>query len=123
MNATPQMTDSMIAAIGWFYLITNSARIFTYIPQIFAVWRCQDGARAISLLTWGPWVVSHLAAIAYGVLVVHDVFFVVISAINLSGCAAVAVLAAHRRGLLGGTAVLRAGAGSPVAKGTEPRRC
>ena len=100
MNATPQLTDPVIAAISWFDLVTNSARIFTYIPQIIAVWRCQDGARAILLLTWGSWVISHLAAIAYGVLVVHDVFFVVISTINLTGCGAVTVLAAHRRDFL-----------------------
>ena len=67
--------------------------------------------------------ISHLAAIAYGVLVVHDVFFVVISAINLIGCGAVTVLAAHRRGLLGRAAVFRAGAQSPVAQSTEPRQC
>lgn len=108
MNSTLQITDPVIAAIGWFYLVTNSARILTYIPQIIAVWRCRDGARAISLLTWGSWVISHVAAVAYGVLVVHDVFFVVISAINLTGCGMVTVLAAHRRGLLGSTAVLRA---------------
>lgn len=119
-EASLQLSSTTAAAIGWFYLVTNSVRVLTYIPQIIAVWRCRDGARAISLLTWGSWVISNAAAIAYGVLVVHDAFFVVISTINLGGCAAVTLLAAQRRGLLDGASLFRNGAVSPVAHSAEP---
>ena len=102
MDAHIAVDGSVAAAIGWFYLVTNSTRVITYIPQIVAVWRCTDGARAISLLTWGSWLCSHLTAIAYGLLVVHDAFFVAISTINLVGCGTVTLIAARRRGLLGG---------------------
>ncbi len=95
-----QLTDPVVTAIGWFYLVTNSARVLTYMPQIVAVWRCTDGARALSLITWCSWVVSHAAAMAYGAFVVHDRFFFVISAINFTCCAAVASIAAHRRSSL-----------------------
>ena len=97
MLASTPWNDPMAMAIGWFYLVTNSVRILTYIPQIIAVWRCRDGARAISLLTWGSWTVSNIAAVLYGMLVVNDTFFIAISTINLIGCGAVTVIAAHRR--------------------------
>jgi uncharacterized protein with PQ loop repeat len=84
-------------AIAWFYLATNSARLITYVPQIIAVWRCRDGARSISLLTWGSWTVSHFAAILYGIVVVPDLFFVCVSLVNLLSCAVVTAIAAQRR--------------------------
>lgn len=90
-------SGSAAAGIAWLYLVTQSVRIVTYLPQIAAVWRCRDGAHAISLLAWYAWMASHLASIAYGVLVIHDALFVAIAAINGAGCAAVAALATHRR--------------------------
>jgi hypothetical protein len=83
--------------IGWLYLLTNATRVITYVPQIVVVWRCTDGAMSVSLLTWCSWVLSHVAATAYGLLLVHDVLFVAISLINLAGCGAVAMIAARRR--------------------------
>lgn len=87
----------LLALIGWLYLLTNAARVLTYIPQIVVVWRCTDGAVSVSLLTWGSWVLSNVTATVYAVLVVRDAFFVAISLVNLLGCAAVAVIAARRR--------------------------
>ena len=86
-----------LALIGWLYLLTNAARAFTYVPQIIVVWRCTDGAPSISLLTWGSWVLSHVTAAFYGVLVVKDGLFLAITMINLLGCGAVALIAARRR--------------------------
>lgn len=53
MESLAPLDGPVAAAIGWFYLVTNSARVFAYVPQIITVWRCRDGARAISLVTWG----------------------------------------------------------------------
>lgn len=97
MHALPDFSLTTAAAIGWFYLVTNAARIFTYLPQIVAVWRSTDGARAISLFTWSSWLVSHCAAILYGTLVVHDLFFVLIALVNLFGCGSVTLIALQRR--------------------------
>lgn len=94
---TPAGTALLTAAIGWIYFFTNGARVFTYLPQILAVWRCNDGARAISLLTWSSWVVSHLAAILYAALVIHDGFFMSVSAINFLCCLTVVAIAWHKR--------------------------
>lgn len=88
---------SVMGAIAWAYLATNAVRILSYLPQIVTVWRCRDGARAISLWTWGMWTVSHTTAVLYGVVVMHDVFFTLISVINLVGCGTVAIIAARRR--------------------------
>lgn len=90
--------DPLLALTGWLYLLTNAVRVFTYLPQIVVVWRCRDGARSVSLLTWGSWALSNVTATAYGALVVQDGFFVAISLVNLTGCSAVALIAARRRG-------------------------
>ena len=94
-----QLTDPHLfaAAVGWLYFCTNGARVFTYLPQILAVWRCHDGAQSISLLTWSSWVVSHLAAILYASIVIHDAFFTGVSAINFVCCLTVTSIAWHKR--------------------------
>ena len=94
------LTDSSLttaAAIGWFYLATNAMRVFTYLPQIVAVWRSTDGARAVSLFTWGSWLVCNGSAILYGAVVVHDLFFVLIALVNFCGCTCVTLITLQRR--------------------------
>ncbi len=88
---------SMLALIAWAYLISNAVRVFSYLPQVIAVWRCRDGARSISLLTWFTWTVSHVTAAVYGLLVVRDAFFVFVSLVNMLGCGVVSLIAARRR--------------------------
>ncbi|WOO31597.1 hypothetical protein [Diaphorobacter limosus] len=117
------LADSpLLAAIAWFYLASNSIRIVTYMPQIIAVWRCTDGARAISLLAWGSWALSHLSGVIYGVLVLHDTFFVVITVINLWGCSSVTGIAAmhrwrwHHKGAPAGTRPVSQAAPTPSAR-------
>ncbi|MEO5793717.1 MAG: hypothetical protein ABIP34_01450 [Rhodoferax sp.] len=83
--------------IAWAYLITNVTRVVTYLPQIFAVWRCKDGALSVSLLTWGSWVISQATGLVYGMLVLRDLPFVLISLINLLGCTCVTAIAMQRR--------------------------
>lgn len=87
-------TDSTIASL---YFLTNAARVFTYVPQLMAVWRSTDGARDISLFTWGSWVVANATAVAYGAVVIHDLFFTLIAVLNLVCCAAVTAVGVQRR--------------------------
>ena len=91
------MPEGSLAIVGWAYLLSNALRVFTYVPQIVTVWRCEDGARSLSLLTWWSWVVSNIATTAYGLLVLRDLPFLLIALLNLSGCGAVAMIAMHRR--------------------------
>ncbi|MDB5829070.1 MAG: hypothetical protein JWQ73_3290 [Variovorax sp.] len=81
------------------YVVTNAARVFTYIPRIVVVWRSHDGAQSLSLLTWSSWVIANLTATAYGSLVMHDVFFTLVSLVNLVCCGTVTGIGARRRGL------------------------
>lgn len=85
--------------IAWLYILTNAARVFTYVPQLLAVWHSDDGARDLSLLTWSSWVVSNATAVAYGALVISDVSFTLIALLNMVCCAAVTLIGADRRGL------------------------
>ena len=94
---TPELAHTWLGLIGSLYVLTNAIRILTYIPQIVTVWRCQDGARSVSLLTWGSWVLSNATAVVYAVLVVRDLLFLFITLVNLVGCGLVAVIAARRR--------------------------
>lgn len=89
--------DLALAWIGWLYVVVNTGRVLSYLPQIAAVWRCRDGACSISLLTWSYWCVSHLTAALYAGMVVDDWKLLAVSAGNLACCAAVVVLAASRR--------------------------
>ncbi|VTU39327.1 hypothetical protein [Variovorax sp. PBL-E5] len=98
----PHFLGSFTAVIAWIYLVSNSTRVFSYLPQILAIWRCRDGARSISLWSWTSWSISHVTAGLYGMVVAHDAYLVLISVLNLVGCAAVTLVAARRRGLLRG---------------------
>ena len=112
-------------AIAWLYIVTNAARVFTYAPQLIVVWRSEDGARDISLLTWGSWVVANATAVAYGMLVVQDLFFTLIAMLNMVCCAAIACIALQRRSAYG-VAATRAGraqaARAPCANAAGPAR-
>lgn len=90
-------TDVLYGLVAWVYLLTNGARVVAYVPQIHAVWRCADGAASISLLSWGTWTLSHIAALLYGLLVLHDVPFVLVTSLHLAGCGTVTWIALRRR--------------------------
>jgi hypothetical protein len=83
--------------IGWTYVAVNTGRVLSYLPQIAAVWRCSDGARSISLMTWSYWSFSHLTAALYAGMVLVDWKLLAVSLGNLACCTCVLVLAANRR--------------------------
>ena len=98
MHTFPYLDSGLLipASIAWFYVLANALRVFTYMPQIIAAWRSQDGARALSLLTWSGWLVANLSSVLYGVLL-RDAFLTLVSLSNFAGCATVTVIAVHRR--------------------------
>lgn len=93
MSITAQAAET----IGWLYAITSALRVVAYAPQVVLVWRCVDGARSVSMLTWISSAVSHLAAAIYGVLVVADPCFTLIAVGNAVGSAAIVWVAGVRR--------------------------
>jgi hypothetical protein len=83
--------------IGWLYVLANTGRVISYLPQIAAVWRSTDGARSISLLTWSYWSFSHGTAALYAGFVVDDGKLLAVSIGNLACCTTVLALAVRRR--------------------------
>jgi|SRR5262245_6261128 len=106
------MIDSTADCIAWLYVTTNSVRVLFYAPQIRAVLKCEDGARSLSLSTWGFWTFANLTATLYGWFVIHDGAFSAIFAGNLACTAAVTLIATKKR--LGARACVRAIGPSPA---------
>ena len=66
------MNDILIQVIGGLFLATNTGRVLAYVPQFIGVWKCEQGARSVSLLTWLYFAISHLTGAMYGIWVAHD---------------------------------------------------
>lgn len=88
---------SAAECVAWLYVITNSVRVFFYVPQIRAVLKAEDGAQALSLSTWSFWTFANLTATLYGWFVIHDSAFCAIFAGNVACSAAVTLIAARKR--------------------------
>lgn len=92
------ITAEAVQAIGWFYAATSVLRVVAYAPQVWLVWRCVEGARSVSMITWITSAVSHLAATIYGLGVVYDFCFVAVGVGNFVGSVAVVWVACAQRG-------------------------
>jgi hypothetical protein len=64
--------DAFHQAIGWLFVTVNAARTAAYLPQIWAAFTSSDGARGVSILTWGYFALSHLTGAAYSFDVARD---------------------------------------------------
>jgi hypothetical protein len=89
--------DQVLWLVGWAYVLANTGRVLSYLPQIATVWRCGDGARSISLLTWSYWAFSHLTACLYAGMAMHDGKLLAVSLGNLACCSTVVLLTTLRR--------------------------
>jgi hypothetical protein len=92
--------DNMSETITWLFVTVNSARMLAYLPQIYTAWRCNDGARSISLVTWGYFTAAHLTGAFYCLSVANDPKLAAVFVGNCLACAAlVAVVGWKRRKL------------------------
>ncbi len=91
------MIDTAADWMAWVYVVTNSLRVFFYAPQIRAVLKAEDGARAVSIVTWSFWTFAHLTAMLYGWFVIHDSAFCAIFSGNLACTTLVTLIAARKR--------------------------
>lgn len=91
------MIDGAVDCVAWLYVITNSLRVFFYAPQIRAVLKADDGAKALSIATWSFWTFANLTATLYGWFVLHDSAFCAIFSGNLACTAAVTLIAVRKR--------------------------
>src|SRR5882724_12282875 len=72
------------------FALLNSGRALAYVPQIVRVYRDQNGAAAVSLITWAMFASSNLATAVYAHAVYSD-------ALNTLACLLVVVLTAMKR--------------------------
>ena len=101
------MINGVVDCVAWVYVVTNSLRVLFYAPQIRAVLKAEDGAKALSLATWSFWTFANLTATLYGWFVLHDGAFCAIFAGNLACTAAVTLIAARKRWALARPSVAR----------------
>lgn len=83
-------------ALSAFTLI-NALRIFAYLPQIRKVAHDTGGATAVSTLTWGLFLLSHLTTVVYAIACVGDLLMALIFFGNAMACAAVVGLTLLKR--------------------------
>ena len=101
------MISGVVDCVAWVYVVTNSLRVLFYAPQIRAVLKAEDGAKALSIATWSFWTFANLTATLYGWFVLRDGAFCAIFAGNLACTAAVTLIAARKRRALARPAVAR----------------
>ena len=71
--------------------------MFFYAPQIRAVFKANDGAPAVSIMTWGFWTFANFTAALYGWLVIRDPGFTVIFSGNFVCTGVVTLIASIKR--------------------------
>jgi hypothetical protein len=79
------------------FTLCNSLRVLAYIPQIVRAATDRSGAEAISLGTWGLFLVSHASATAYALVNQTDWTMASVFLGNAIGCAAILLIAGWKR--------------------------
>lgn len=86
-----------VSALSTLYSIFAVVLGLSYIPQLVRVWRDRQGAQALSLPTWGFWVISSITSLLYATFVVGKLAFIVATAGSALGCVAIFSVGAWRR--------------------------
>jgi len=79
------------------FTICNSIRVVAYVPQITKAATDQDGAQALSFMTWGLFLVSNSSAVAYALVNKADWMLACMFMANAIGCAAILLIGAWKR--------------------------
>jgi uncharacterized protein with PQ loop repeat len=79
------------------FALLNSGRALAYVPQIVRVYRDQNGAAAVSLITWAMFASSNLATAVYAHAVYSDALMATVFALNTLACLLVVILTAMKR--------------------------
>jgi uncharacterized protein with PQ loop repeat len=87
------LADVSIAA----FALLNGGRVIAYMPQIVCVYRCQNGAAAVSLLTWIMFTAANAATVTYSLAVSSDLVVAAMFGLNALSCMVITALVAFRR--------------------------
>lgn len=89
------MTGAEIAIAA--FAVSNAVRVLAYLPQIVRIARDQGDARAVSCATWSLFAISHLATVAYALMVVGDITMAAVFSLNMLACLAILALTIFKR--------------------------
>ena len=79
------------------FSLANSIRVLAYVPQILKASRDENGATAISIVTWGLFLLSHITTVAYARVQLADVVMALIFLGNALACLTILVIVAAKR--------------------------
>jgi uncharacterized protein with PQ loop repeat len=80
------MTEHITDIVTWAFFAANGGRIMAYIPQLISAWKCENGAKSVSRMTWSYFAFAHLTGILYGLIVIHNTQMAMVFAGNFVVC-------------------------------------
>ncbi len=81
------------------FAFCNSVRVLAYLPQIRKAAIDENGAMAVSLTTWGLFLIAHLSTVAYAVVNRSDLWLAACFTLNAVCCLGIILIACwNRRG-------------------------
>jgi hypothetical protein len=94
-------------AISFAFGLFNLLRLISYIPQIVAVARDHQGARAISLTCWTVWIGANATTALYSWVKLADFALASVSAFNTMCCLLVVFVAGYKRFIFSRSRIVR----------------
>ena len=79
------------------FAVLNGGRVLAYVPQILCIYRCRNGATAVSLMTWLMFTAANIATVAYALTISSDLVVAAVFALNALFCMIITALIAFRR--------------------------
>jgi hypothetical protein len=79
------------------FALLNGARVIAYVPQIRCLSRDNNGAAAVSLMTWMLFLSANAATVTYALAVIDDPVMAGIFLLNSIGCLIIVILIARKR--------------------------
>lgn len=79
------------------FALLNGGRILAYLPQILCIYRCRNGAAAVSLMTWVMFTASNVATVSYALTVSSDLVVAGVFGLNAVFCFLITTMVALRR--------------------------
>ena len=87
----------LLTILPYLYASIALVAIAGYLPQIYKLARSHGDSGDISLLTWLIWLSTWLISLLYGMLILHDVRFCLVAAVNIAGHVAIIGLTFYNR--------------------------
>lgn len=79
------------------FTLCNGLRIIAYVPQIVRAARDTSGAEAISVSTWGLFLLANISAVAYALVNKDDWTMAIVFLANGVGCTVILAIAGWNR--------------------------